>query len=61
MICPIAKKKELNNFFENVLPEMNITYELINWIYERKLYSRISLIRAYGYLILTYIKIQEKM
>ena len=28
MICPIAKKKVLDKFFEDVLPEMNITYDL---------------------------------
>ena len=28
MICPIAKKKILNKFFEDIIPEMNITYEL---------------------------------
>ncbi|MBZ9688798.1 PH domain-containing protein [Clostridium estertheticum] len=30
MICPIAKSKVLNKFFEDILPEMNITYELRN-------------------------------
>ena len=28
MICPIAKRKVLDKFFEDILPEMNITYEL---------------------------------
>lgn len=30
MICPIAKRKVLNKFLEDILPEMNITYELRN-------------------------------
>ncbi|MBZ9625075.1 PH domain-containing protein [Clostridium sp. FP2] len=30
MICPIAKSKVLNKFFEEILPEMNITYDLRN-------------------------------
>ncbi|MBU3144176.1 PH domain-containing protein [Clostridium sp. CF012] len=28
MICPIAKSKVLNKFCEDILPEMNITYDL---------------------------------
>ena len=30
MLCPIAKRKLLNKFFEDILPEMNITYDLRN-------------------------------
>lgn len=30
MICPIGKRKVLNKFFEDILPEMNITYKLVN-------------------------------
>ena len=29
MICPMAKKKAINKFFEDILPEMNITYDLV--------------------------------
>jgi len=29
MICPIAKRKVLNKFFEDIIPEMNITYDLM--------------------------------
>ena len=29
MICPIAKKKVIDKFFEDILPEMNITYDLV--------------------------------
>jgi len=28
MICPIARRRMLNKFFEDILPEMNITYDL---------------------------------
>ena len=28
ILCPIAKSKMLNKFFENILPEMNVTYDL---------------------------------
>lgn len=28
MICPIAQRKLLNKFLENILPEMNVTYDL---------------------------------
>jgi putative membrane protein len=30
MICPIAKKKVLDKFFQDILPEMKITYDLVN-------------------------------
>lgn len=29
MICPIAKRKVLDKFFEDILPEMKITYNLV--------------------------------
>jgi putative membrane protein len=29
MLCPIAKKKVLDNFFQDILPEMNINYDLV--------------------------------
>jgi putative membrane protein len=29
MLCPIAKKKVLDKFFYDILPEMNITYDLV--------------------------------
>jgi putative membrane protein len=29
MLCPIARRKVLNKFFEDILPEMNITYDLM--------------------------------
>lgn len=29
MLCPIAKKKVLDKFFHDILPEMNITYDLV--------------------------------
>lgn len=30
MLCPIAKRKVLNKFLEDIIPEMNVTYDLRN-------------------------------
>lgn len=43
MICPIAKKELLDKFFEDILPEMNITYDLVKS--SRKALKRFILFR----------------
>ncbi len=49
MICPIAKKKVIDKFFENILPEMNITYDLVKS--PRKALKRFLLFRLVVVLI----------
>ncbi|MGH4050141.1 MAG: PH domain-containing protein [Clostridium sp.] len=49
MICPIAKKKILNKFFEDIIPEMNITYDLMKS--PRRALKGFLLVNLIGYII----------
>ena len=49
MICPIAKKKILNKFFEDIVPEMNITYDLMKS--PKRALKGFLLVNLLGYII----------
>jgi len=70
MICPIAKRKVLNKFFEDILPEMNINYDLrtspgkalngfllFRLLEELMVIGLIAIYVTYGYLIFLLIPI----
>lgn len=49
MICPIAKKKILDKFFEDIIPEMNITYDLMKS--PRRALKGFLLFKSLGYFV----------